>query len=241
MKQRNPNTDRNLITTKAHLAGWRINAARPDADGVTELTFTRDDWQIVVACQQFTAFAAAITYPGQTQPAGVMSLGLLARYLRGNREQMSAVRRGERVLCGERVGIVQDIIPDDEVKVRLVLHYDDNTMGEPYTTHVQPAPAVTRYDRVQLADGTLAVVLRADDQAALVVRADRSEQSTTVAADTLTRLFGPGDRVVVDGRTVGRVLGYTRNQCYRVRDILHDTTCDHPAWKLAPISEEVAV
>ncbi len=85
------------------------------------------------------------------------------------------------------------------------------------------------------------MVFQADDQAALVVRADRSEQSTTVAADTLTRLFGPGDRVVVDGRTVCRVLGYTRNQCYRVRNILADTTFDQPAWKLAPISQEVTV
>ncbi|MFG3438408.1 hypothetical protein ACGF0J_14285 [Nonomuraea sp. NPDC047897] len=133
----NPNTSYSVITAKANMGGWAVTTGPSFADGVTELEFTRDDWKIYVGFQAGTAFAAAIQYPGQTNPASILSLGLLARYLRGNREQMSAFRRGQRVIVGEQAGTVQNIIPDDETKVRLVVHYDAGGVGEPYTTHVR--------------------------------------------------------------------------------------------------------
>ncbi|GAA5046103.1 hypothetical protein HNP84_002486 [Thermocatellispora tengchongensis] len=133
----NPNTSHSLITAKAHLCGWAIATCPTYTEGVTELALTRDDWKIFVGFQAGTAFAAAILYPGQTHPAGILSLGLLTRYLRGNRKQMSAFRRGQRVIVGDQAGVVQDIIPDDEVKVRLIVVYDGGGVGEPYTTHVR--------------------------------------------------------------------------------------------------------
>lgn len=133
----NPNTSHSVITAKANLGGWAVTTGPSFTDGVTELEFTRDDWKIFVGFQAGTAFAAAIQYPGQTHPAGVLSLGLLSRYLRGNREQMSAFRRGQRVLVGDQAGTVQDIMPEDEVNVRLVVHYDGGGVGEPYTTHAR--------------------------------------------------------------------------------------------------------
>ncbi|WP_214317120.1 hypothetical protein [Nonomuraea sediminis] len=139
----NPNTYRPAITTKADLGGWAIATSPTYEEGVTELTLTRDDWVIYVGFKGHTAFAAAVKYPGQTHPAGVLSLGLMARYLRGNREEMSAFRRGQRVIVGDQAGTVKDIIPDDETKVRLVVHYDRGRVGEPYTTHVRAEEEVT--------------------------------------------------------------------------------------------------
>ncbi len=67
----------------------------------------------------------------------MLSLEELTRYLRGNRAQMSAFHRGQRVVVGDKTGVVENIVPDDEVKVRLVVRYDDGSVGEPYTTHVR--------------------------------------------------------------------------------------------------------
>ncbi|MEU7891774.1 hypothetical protein AB0B45_02790 [Nonomuraea sp. NPDC049152] len=133
----NLNTYRPTIATKANLGGWAITTGPTYEEGVTELILTRDDWRIYVGFKGHTAFAAAIQYPGQTHPAGVLSLGLLSRYLRGDREQMKSFSRGQRVIVGDQAGTVQDIIPDDEVKVRLVIRYDGGGVGEPYTTHVR--------------------------------------------------------------------------------------------------------
>jgi hypothetical protein len=65
----------------------------------------------------------------------ILSLAMMTRYLRGHREHMSAFRRGQRIIVGEKAGVVEDIIPDDETKVRLVVRYDDGTGGDPFTTH----------------------------------------------------------------------------------------------------------
>lgn len=83
----NLNTYRPTIATKANLGGWAITTCPTYEEGVTELILTRDDWRIYVGFKGHTAFAAAIQYPGQTHPAGVLSLGLLSRYLRGDRSR----------------------------------------------------------------------------------------------------------------------------------------------------------
>ncbi|MGI5281743.1 hypothetical protein ACQEVF_59380 [Nonomuraea polychroma] len=138
----NPNTSHSVITAKAHLCGWDIKTS-PAADETSELILTRDEWKIVVALRAGTAFAAAIQYPGRPNPSAVVGSDQMTRYLRGHREQMSAFRIGQRVIVGEQAGVVEDIIPDDEVKVRLVVHYDDGSAGEPYTTHVRAEEEVT--------------------------------------------------------------------------------------------------
>lgn len=140
----NPITSHSVITTKARLCGWALAAGPAGGDGTTELTLTRDDWKIVVAFQGGTAFAAAIQYPGQSEPATILSLALMARYLRGHREQMSAFRRGQRIIVGEKAGVVEDIVPDDETKVRLVVRYDDGAGGDPFATHARAEDEMAR-------------------------------------------------------------------------------------------------
>ncbi|MFC7107977.1 hypothetical protein ACFQQB_50845 [Nonomuraea rubra] len=61
----------------------------------------------------------------------------MARFLRGNREQMGRFRIDQRVLVGVQAGTVKDIRPDDETKVRLIVRYDGGTTGDPFTTHVR--------------------------------------------------------------------------------------------------------
>ncbi|MEV1170126.1 hypothetical protein [Nonomuraea sp. NPDC049784] len=140
----NPNTSYlvSVITTKAHLCGWDITSS-PAADGTTELTLARDDWKIVVTFQGSTALAAAIQYPGRSNPSGLIGSEQLTRYLRGNREQMGAFRIDQRVIVGDQAGTVLDIIPDDETKVRLIVRYDGGTTGGPLTTHVRAEEEVT--------------------------------------------------------------------------------------------------
>ncbi|GAA4600397.1 hypothetical protein GCM10023194_81520 [Planotetraspora phitsanulokensis] len=125
-----------IISTNAKLTGWTATADRSDDSNTYDLALTRDDWRIVVGFNGHDAFAAAVQYPGQASPAGVLPLGLLSIYLRGNREQMSAFRLGQRVVCGDKAGIVTDIVPVDDKIVRLVVSYDDGSTGEPYTTLV---------------------------------------------------------------------------------------------------------
>ncbi|MEV4472888.1 hypothetical protein [Nonomuraea sp. NPDC049504] len=137
----NPN-NHSMITTKAHLCGWAITSG-PASEGTSELILTRDDWKIVVALKAGTVFAAAIQYPGRPNPSAVVGSDQMGRYLRGHRERMSAFRIGQRVVCGDRAGLVHDICPEDEVKVRLVVRYDDGSVGEPYTTHVHAEEEVT--------------------------------------------------------------------------------------------------
>ncbi|WP_433259238.1 hypothetical protein ACQPYK_49585 (plasmid) [Streptosporangium sp. CA-135522] len=138
----NPNTSRSVIVTKAGLSGWAITTGATDAEGVTKLTLTRDNWTVIVTCQGQTASLAAIQYPGQSYLAGVLSLSMMFRYLCGDRASMSAFARGQRVVVGGRAGVVEDIIPN-EAKVRLVVRYDNGSLGEPYTTHVRAEKEVT--------------------------------------------------------------------------------------------------
>ncbi|GLX06679.1 hypothetical protein [Microbispora sp. NBRC 16548] len=125
---------RNAVEAKARLCGWTVEHRR-EAE-CTALVLTRDGWELYIAYDQGKAFSASLTYPGSTYPS-VLSLGLVSRYLSGNRAQMSAVRRRQRIVCGGKAGVVEDIIPDDRYRVRLVVHYDDNSVGEPYTTFVR--------------------------------------------------------------------------------------------------------
>ncbi|NRQ31228.1 hypothetical protein HII36_05175 [Nonomuraea sp. NN258] len=131
----NPITSHSVISMKARACGWAITTA-PTGGSSTELVLIRDDWKIVVAFQGSTALAAALQYPGQTAPAGMLPLAMVSVYLRGNREQMAAFRWGQRVIVGDRAGVVEDIVPDGEVKVRLVVRYDDGSVGSPFTTFV---------------------------------------------------------------------------------------------------------
>ncbi|WP_433426204.1 hypothetical protein ACQP1V_42970 (plasmid) [Microtetraspora malaysiensis] len=134
--------NRNVIETKGRLCGWSVEYRRePEC---TALVFTRDDWELYVAYDgEGKAISASLTYPGSGYPCH-LSLGLVSRYLQGNRVQMSAYRRRQRIVCGDKAGVVQDIIPDDRFRVRLVVHYDDGGgVGEPYTTHVRAEEEVT--------------------------------------------------------------------------------------------------
>ncbi|UBU16597.1 hypothetical protein [Nonomuraea gerenzanensis] len=133
----NPNTSHSVITTKARVCGWAIEPGETSDDGTTELILTRDDWKIVVAFQGSTALAAALQYPGRSKPSELIGSEQLARFLRGNREQMGRFRIDQRVLVGVQAGTVKDIRPDDETKVRLIVRYDGGAMGDPFTTHVR--------------------------------------------------------------------------------------------------------
>ncbi|MEV0821872.1 hypothetical protein [Nonomuraea rubra] len=133
----NPNTSHSVITTKARVCGWAIEPGETSDDGTTELILTRDDWKIVVAFKGSTALAAALQYPGRSEPSELIGSEQLARFLRGNREQMGRFRIDQRVLVGVQAGTVKDIRPDDETKVRLIVRYDGGTTGDPFTTHVR--------------------------------------------------------------------------------------------------------
>ncbi|MEU1880905.1 hypothetical protein ABZ470_26660 [Streptosporangium sp. NPDC020072] len=124
-----------MITAKAQLRGWAVKTDQVGNDGTIELTLARDDWTIYVAIQVEKAFAAAIKRPGHSHPA-VLPLSSVSRYLQSHREQMAAFRCGQRVVVGDKPGVVEDIVPD-ETTVRLVVRYDDGSAGEPYTTHVR--------------------------------------------------------------------------------------------------------
>ncbi|MFI6497102.1 hypothetical protein [Nonomuraea typhae] len=132
----NPNTSHSVITTKARVCGWALEPGKTSDDGTMELILTRDDWKIVVAFQGGTALAAALQYPGRAKPSELIGSEQLARYLRGNREQMGRFRIDQRVIVGDQAGTVKDIRPDDETKVRLIVRYDGGTTGRPLTTHV---------------------------------------------------------------------------------------------------------
>ncbi|MBT2234987.1 hypothetical protein [Nonomuraea sp. NEAU-A123] len=90
----NPATSHSVITTKAQGCGWSLATSPADEDGTTEMILTRDAWRIIVAFRTGKACAAVVQYPGQSRPTSVLAIGRLRRYLRGDREQMSAFRRG---------------------------------------------------------------------------------------------------------------------------------------------------
>jgi hypothetical protein len=133
----NPATSHSVITTKAQGCGWSLATSPADEDGTTEMALTRDAWQIIVAFRAGKACAAVIQYPSQSRPMSVLAIGRLSRYLRGDREQMSAFDCGQRVIVGDKAGTITDIVPDEDTKVRLVVSYDDGTSGDPFTTHVR--------------------------------------------------------------------------------------------------------
>ncbi|MEU7911400.1 hypothetical protein [Microbispora bryophytorum] len=96
--------------------------------------------------------------------------------------------------------------------------------------------ALQRFDRVRRECGSLGVVVGLPSDDIVYFWPDKVGNYFEVPADKVTRVFGPGDEVVAGGlrRTV---VGYTRNQCYRLREHDYGTTCDYYAWEITPAGQ----
>lgn len=109
---------------------------------------------------------------------------------------------------------------------------------------MSPLPLVDKYDRVRLADGTLGIAWRvADDGTVWVNPDDHKNPLVEVPREQVTRLFGPGEPVILrdsHGRGEGLrvVTRYTRNGCYRLVETTHYTGCDHYAEDIEPLPAE---
>ncbi|MER6176669.1 hypothetical protein [Streptosporangium sp. NPDC001681] len=130
-----PPPSRTIIMTRALLGGWSVNT-RTNPDGSSTVMLSRDDWRIAVTFSGSIPTEVMIQRPGGSAP-WELDVNDLSRYLRGHRNRMSAYRIGDRVVVGDRPGLVAAITPEDDLRVRLTVAYDDGTEGQPYTTHVQ--------------------------------------------------------------------------------------------------------
>ncbi|WP_440063904.1 hypothetical protein [Streptosporangium sp. OZ121] len=127
---------RMIMTTKAGLTGWTVTSEPSYGDGLTHLVFTRDDWEMTVSFDSQAPRYATIKQPGSNS-IGALSVTMVDQYLRGNRQRMSEFPAGTRVVCGGRPGTVGHIRPTQDGDVRVLVRYDDRTVGEPSTTHLQ--------------------------------------------------------------------------------------------------------
>ncbi|WP_329431321.1 hypothetical protein OG339_47995 (plasmid) [Streptosporangium sp. NBC_01495] len=91
-------------------------------------------------------------------------------------------------------------------------------------------------DRIQLRDGRLGVLFQIEDDLALV-RLDGDVDGMEVRLAEVRRLFGRGDRVVVDGQE-HEVLHYSTDQCYRCLNLARGNERDVHAREIHPLPAE---
>ncbi|MEV4806721.1 hypothetical protein AB0K18_42565 [Nonomuraea sp. NPDC049421] len=113
---------------------------------------------------------------------------------------------------------------------------------------MSPLPPISRYDRVQLADGTLGIAWRVSDTSGTVWVNPDNHQKPLIEAprEQVTRLFGPGEPVILKrgaspqtGISELRVVArYTSNGCYRLVETTYYTGCDHDAEDIQPLPAE---